>query len=128
MRKTVASSVLGSWWGNSRAVRVGNIIYVSGTAAVGIDGKALHVGDPAGQTRIILERIEAALLQLGASLDDVVATCIYLCDMSHSEAVGRVHGEVFGRIQPAGAMVEVAKLIAADLLVQISATAYVDGP
>lgn len=121
----------GNAWGDivgySRAVRVGSLIYVSGTAAVGANGSALHVGDAAGQTRLIFERIEAALVQLGASLENVVETCVYLCNIDDWEKVGRVHGEVFRNVRPASAMVEVNRLIAADLLVEISAVAYVEG-
>jgi enamine deaminase RidA (YjgF/YER057c/UK114 family) len=127
MRSAVPTgNVWGDIVGYSRAVRVGSLIYVSGTAATGPNGSALHVGDPAGQTRVILERIEAALKELDASLENVVETCVYLCDMTHWEAVGRVHGEVFRDIKPASAMVEVNKLIAAGLLVEISAVAYVE--
>jgi enamine deaminase RidA (YjgF/YER057c/UK114 family) len=129
MRKSVPTgNVWGDIVGYSRAVRVGNLIYVSGTAAVGENGAALHVGDPAGQTRIIFERIEAALIKLGGSLEHVVETCVYVCNMEHWEAVGRVHGEVFRNIKPASCMVEVSKLIAQDLLVEISAVACVENP
>ena len=111
--------------GYSRAVRTGDLVVVSGTTASGPDGRALHVGDPGGQTRLILERIEAALLRLGASLRDVVETRIYICDIAQWEAVGRVHGEVFADIRPATTMVEVSRLIAPDLSVEISAMAVV---
>jgi len=127
MRTSVPTgNVWGDIVGYSRAVRVGNVIWVSGTAAVGENGTALHAGDPAGQTRIIFERIEAALLKLNASLTDVVETCVYVTNMNHWEAVGRVHGEVFPKVRPASCMVEVSKLIAPELLVEISAVACVD--
>jgi enamine deaminase RidA (YjgF/YER057c/UK114 family) len=112
--------------GYSRAVRVGNLVFVSGTTAAGPEGQGLHPGEPGPQTRLILERIEAALVKLGASLKDVVETRVYVCDIDQWEAVGRVHGEVFADIRPATTMVEVSRLIASDLLVEISATAVVD--
>jgi enamine deaminase RidA (YjgF/YER057c/UK114 family) len=112
--------------GYSRAVRVGNLVFVSGTTATGPEGEALHPGEPGPQARLILERIEAALVKLGASLKDVVETRVYVCDMDQWEAVGRVHGEVFADVRPATTMVEVSRLIAPDLLVEISAVAVVD--
>jgi enamine deaminase RidA (YjgF/YER057c/UK114 family) len=112
--------------GYSRAVRVGNFVFVSGTTATGPEGEALHPGEPGPQARLILERIEAALVKLGASLKDVVETRVYVCDIDQWEAVGRVHGEVFADVRPATTMVEVSRLIAPDLLVEISAIAVVD--
>jgi enamine deaminase RidA (YjgF/YER057c/UK114 family) len=112
--------------GYSRAVRVGNLVFVSGTTATGPEGEALHPGEPGPQARLILERIEAALVKLGASLKDVVETRVYVCDIDQWESVGRVHGEVFGDVRPATTMVEVSRLIAPDLLVEISAVAVVD--
>jgi enamine deaminase RidA (YjgF/YER057c/UK114 family) len=112
--------------GYSRAVRVGNFVFVSGTTATGPEGEALHPGEPGPQARLILERIEAALVKLGASLKDVVETRVYVCDIDQWEAVGRVHGEVFADVRPATTMVEVSRLIGADLLVEISAIAVVD--
>ena len=113
--------------GYSRAVRVGSLVFVSGTTASGPEGQALHPGEPGPQTRLILDRIDAALAKLGASLKDVVETRIYVRDIGQWEAVGRVHGEVFADIRPATTLVEVSQLIASDLLVEISATAVVDG-
>ena len=113
--------------GYSRAVRVGGLIAVSGTTASGPEGEALHPGEPEAQARLILERIDAALIKLGGSLKDVVETRIYLRDIGQWEAVGRVHGEVFADIRPATTMVEVGRLISPDLLVEISATAVIDG-
>ncbi len=112
--------------GYSRAVRSGNLIFVSGTTASGPDGLALFPGEPGPQARVILERIEAALTKLGASLKHVIETRIYLCDMNQWEAVGKVHGAFFGAIRPAATMVEVSRLIASDLMVEISVTAVVD--
>jgi enamine deaminase RidA (YjgF/YER057c/UK114 family) len=120
----------GNPWGDligySRAVRSGNLIFVSGTTAAGADGRALHPGDAGAQTAVILGRIEAALLKLGADLKHVVETRIYVCDMDQWEAVGRAHGKVFGTIRPAATMIEVNRLIAPDLVVEISATAVLD--
>ena len=113
--------------GYSRAVRVGGLIVVSGTTASGPEGQALHPGEPEAQARLILERIDAALVKLGGSLKDVVETRIYLRDIGQWEEVGRVHGEVFADIRPATTMVEVGRLISPDLLVEISATAVIDG-
>jgi enamine deaminase RidA (YjgF/YER057c/UK114 family) len=112
--------------GFSRAVRVGNIVAVGGTAA-GSGGKAVAIGDPAAQTRAILEIIEKALADVGASLEDVVRTRTYLVDVAHWEAVGRVHGEFFGDIRPASTMLQVAGFISADWLVEIEADAVVPG-
>ena len=120
----------GNAWGDivgySRAVRTGNIIFVSGTTASGPDGQALYPGEPGPQTRLILERIEAALAKLGASLEHVVETRIYVCDMDQWQAVGQVHGAVFAKVRPATTMIEVARLISSGLMVEISATAVVD--
>jgi enamine deaminase RidA (YjgF/YER057c/UK114 family) len=112
--------------GYSRAVRVGQLVFVSGTTATGPEGQALHPGEPGPQARLILERIEAALVKLGASLKDVVETRIYVSDIAQWEAVGRVHGEIFADVRPATTLVEVNALISPDLLVEISATAVVD--
>jgi len=128
MRNSVPT---GNPWGDivgySRAVRVGNLVFVSGTTASGPEGQALHPGEPGPQTRLILERMDAALAKLGASLKDVVETRVYVRDIGQWEAVGRVHGEVFADIRPATTLVEVSQLITSDLLVEISAMAVVDG-
>ncbi|MGO9039353.1 MAG: RidA family protein [Steroidobacteraceae bacterium] len=127
MRRSVPTeNAWGDIVGYSRAVRAGNLIFVAGTTASGPNGKALHPGEPGPQTRVILDRIESALKKLGGCLDQVVETRIYLCDIGQWEAVGRVHGEVFAAIRPAATMIEVSRLIAADLVVEISATAILD--
>ena len=119
----------GSKWepiiGYSRAVRTGPFVYVSGTTASGPDGNIVGVDDPYAQTRQILANIGKALAAVGAGPEHVVRTRIYLTDISRWEDVGRAHGEVFGDIRPATAMVEVAKLISPEILVEIEADAYV---
>ena len=112
--------------GFSRAVRVGNIVAVGGTTA-GSGGKPVAVGDPAAQTRAIIEIIAKSLADAGASLEDVVRTRVYLVDISHWEAVGRVHGEFFGDIRPSSSMLEVSRLINPDWLVEIEADAVIAG-
>jgi len=129
VRSTVpAGTPWGDIVGYSRAVRVGSTITVSGTTSTGSDGRVLHPGDAGPQTRVIVEKIAAALKALGASIEDVVETRIYVTDIGQWEAVGRVHGEFFGSIKPATAMVEVSKLIDPAIVVEISATAILDTP
>lgn len=111
--------------GYSRAVRVGPHVYVSGTAAVDEHGAVVGRGDPAAQMRRCLDIVVDALRQLGARPEDVVRTRTYVVDMAHWEAVGRVHGEVFGAARPATTMVQVAGLIDPDLLVEVEAEAVV---
>ncbi len=108
--------------GYSRAVKIGNIIEVSGTVAV-VDGRLIGKGDPYLQTKCALEIIENALAKAGASMGDVIRTRIYVTDISQWEVIGKAHGEVFGQIKPATSMIEVSKLINPDYLVEIEATA-----
>jgi len=119
------ASPLGATIGYSRAVRAGNLVFVAGTTATSPDGGALHPGDAGKQTEVVLERIAAALRELGASLQDVVETRIYVTDMSLWPAVGQAHGAVFNDIRPASTMVQVGPLILPGLLVEISATAVI---
>jgi enamine deaminase RidA (YjgF/YER057c/UK114 family) len=111
--------------GFSRAVRVGGIIVVGGTAPVGRDGKTVGIGDPAAQTRRCLEIIEQALKDAGAGLENVIRTRMFLTDVTQWEAVGHIHGEIFGSIRPASTMVQVSGLIDPDWLVEIEADAVI---
>jgi enamine deaminase RidA (YjgF/YER057c/UK114 family) len=106
--------------GFSRAARVGNIVAVGGTTA-GSGGKMVGIGDPAAQTRAILEIIAKALEDAGAHLEDVIRTRIYLTDIDHWEAVGRVQRE----IRPASSILQVTRFINPDWLVEIEADAVV---
>jgi enamine deaminase RidA (YjgF/YER057c/UK114 family) len=117
------ASPLGATIGYSRAVRAGDLVFVSGTTATSPDGGALHPGDAGKQTEVVLERIGAALNQLGASLADVVETRIYVTDMAFWQAVGAAHGAVFKDVRPSSTLVEVSALIYPELLVEISAIA-----
>ena len=122
-QRVEVTSAWGEAIGYSRAVRAGDLIFVSGTTASGPDGKALHPGDAGAQAAEILQRIAAALKELGAGPEHVVETRIYLADMTTWEAVGRAHGAMFKNTRPATVILEVSKLIAPDLLVEIAATA-----
>jgi enamine deaminase RidA (YjgF/YER057c/UK114 family) len=111
--------------GYSRAVRIGSLVEVAGTTAARAEGGAIGGDDIAAQTREALRRIVAALAEVGARPEDVIRTRMFVTDIDRWAAVGHAHGEVFATIRPASSMVEVSRLIAPDLLVEIEATAVV---
>ena len=113
--------------GYSRAVRVSNRVYVSGTTSAGEDGEIAGAGDAESQTRVALQNIESALKECDASLADVVRTRMFVTDIDHWEAVARAHREVFADIRPAATMVEVSRLLHPDMLVEIEAEAELAG-
>lgn len=127
-RQNIAS---GTTWealaGYSRAVRIGNWVCVSGTTATDEQNQIVGAGDPYAQAIYILHKIERALKQAGASLEDVIRTRIYLVQTEHWEAVARAHGEFFGQIRPANTLIVVKALIGEGYLVEIEADALIEG-
>jgi len=109
--------------GYSRAVRVGDRIYVTGTTALGDDGEIIGIGDAYEQTKQCLRNIESALRRLGAGLEHVVRTRMFVTDISRWEEYGRAHGELLREVMPATTMVEVSALIDPRMLIEIEVDA-----
>lgn len=114
-------------FGYSRAVRVGNLVYVSGTTATDAEGRIVGEGDCYRQTVQAIANIQSALERLGASLEDVVRTRVYVTDVGRFEEVARAHGEAFGASRPASALLGVAALVEPAMLVEIEADAVIGG-
>lgn len=113
--------------GYSRAVKIGNVVEVTGTVAVDDNSNLVGGNSAYEQTRFVIQKIETVLHRAGASLKDVVRTRIFVTDISRWEEYGRAHGEFFKDIRPCTTMVEVSKLISPEYLVEIEATAVIAG-
>ena len=128
-RKTYSS---GTPWetkvGYSRAIRVENSIWVSGTTPTNKEGKVVGSNDPYNQTIQIIKNIDTALQAVGASLKDVVRTRVYVADIDSWEKVGQAHAKLFADIRPACTLVEVSRLISPEILVEIEADAITANP
>ena len=125
-RKNISSNTM---WENSvgysRAVKVGNQVFVSGTTSTNENGIVAGTRNPYAQTLQALKNIEAALKQAGGGLEHVVRTRIYVVNMAHSDTIGKAHNEIFSKIRPASTMVQIQKLISPDMLVEIEADAVI---
>jgi enamine deaminase RidA (YjgF/YER057c/UK114 family) len=125
MNRTLISS--GTIWeqkyGYSRAVRVGDLVFVAGTTAVDDNGAVVGVGSPYQQAKFIFQKIDRALQQADSSLRDVVRVRTFVVDIARWEEVARAQGEVFGEIRPAATLVAVSHLVSPDLLVEIEVDA-----
>ncbi len=126
MRRNISS---GSPWeekiGYSRAVVANGFVFISATAATGADGTIVGKGDMYAQTRAILDKLGAVLAEAGAGYGDVVQSRVYLTDIARWEEIGRAHGEVFGAVRPALALVHVKPFLDPDMLVEIELTATI---
>lgn len=111
--------------GYSRAIRVGNLVYVAGTTASDEQGRVMGVGDVYVQTAYILRKIGLALEQVGASFDDVVRTRSFITDISRWQEFGMAHGEIFGEIRPVSTLVEVKGLVDPQHLIEIEVDAVI---
>ena len=112
-------------YGYSRALRVGDLVFVAGTSATGSDGTPVAADDPHGQTLFILRKIERALAEVGASLADVVRARYFVTDIGDADPVGRAHAELLGSVRPAMTMAEVSRLMLPEHLVEIEVDAVV---
>lgn len=110
-------------YGYSRALRVGNLVFVSGTSATSTDGKPVAINDPHGQTLFVLLKIEAALHDVGASLADVVRARYWVTDINQADLIGRAHAELLGKVRPAMTMAEVSGLMLPEHLVEVEVDA-----
>jgi enamine deaminase RidA (YjgF/YER057c/UK114 family) len=112
-------------FGYSRAVKVGNMIFVSGSTAIKPDGSVEGVGDPYAQTIATLRTIEKALQQGGATMQNVVRTRMFTTSIAHAEAIGKAHAEFFRDIRPASTLVEISRLVHPDMLIEVEADAVI---